>query len=64
VVALEQSDAAPAPGTTGVYLNGATRVVAVTLRDGTRKFVRWDGDVYSTNAPEFAGTSQESVRLP
>lgn len=64
VVALEQPDAAPAPGTTGVYLNGATRVVAVTLRDGTRKFVRWDGDVYSTNVPEFAGTSQESVRLP
>lgn len=64
VVALEQPDAAPAPGTTGVYLDGVTRVVAVTLRDGTRKFVRWDGDVYSTNVTEFAGNSQESLRLP
>jgi hypothetical protein len=41
-----------------------TRIVAVTLRDGTRKFVRWDGDVYSTNAAEFAGNSEEPLRLP
>jgi hypothetical protein len=64
IVALELPDAAPAPGTTGVYLNGVTRVVAVTLRDGTRKYVRWDGDVYSTNTAEFSGTSEEALRLP
>lgn len=64
VVALDQPDAAPARDKTGVYLNGTTRVVAVTLHDGTRKFVRWDGDVYSTNVAEFSGNSEESVRLP
>ena len=64
VVALEQPHAVPAPGKTGVYLNGVTRVVAVTLRDGTRKFVRWDGDVYSTNVADFTGSSGESLQLP
>ncbi len=64
IVALDQPDAVPAPGTTGVYLSGVTRIVSVTLHDGTRKFVRWDGDVYSTNAAEFAGNSEEPLRLP
>ncbi|MDA0184813.1 hypothetical protein OJ997_31210 [Solirubrobacter phytolaccae] len=64
VVALDAPDAAPAPDKTGVYLNGTTRVVAITLLDGTRKYVRWDGDVYSTNVTEFAGSSEESLRLP
>jgi hypothetical protein len=40
------------------------RAVAVTLRDGNHKFVRWDSDVYSTNVASFTGSSEDTSRLP
>lgn len=64
VTRLEHPDAAPAAGKVGVWTDGTTRVVAVLLRDGTRKFVRWDGDVYSTNVDELTGGSEDTIRLP
>lgn len=64
IVTLEQPDATPLPGTVGVFIGGVTRAVVVTRRDGTRQFVRWDGDVYSTNVPAFTGSDSDVIRLP
>jgi hypothetical protein len=64
IAMLDHPDAVPAPGKVGVYIDATTRVVAVILRDGSRKFVRWVGDVYSTNVAEFTGSSEDVIRLP
>lgn len=43
VAALSSPDATTAPGTSGVWTDGASRVVAVTtLRDGRRLFIDYD----------------------
>lgn len=58
IVRLDSPDAAPPAGTVGFfYEEGGTTVVAARLRDGTRRFLRFDeGDkVFSTNVPEFVG---------
>ncbi|MDA0170359.1 hypothetical protein OJ998_14770 [Solirubrobacter taibaiensis] len=55
VVALAGPDDAPPPGTVGHFDNGHTRVISALLADGTRKFARMDGDVYSSNVPALYG---------
>jgi hypothetical protein len=64
VVALAEPDAAPPPGKVGYWQDGETTVVAVSLSDGRRRFVRHDGDVYSTNVSELTGGSSDAIRLP
>lgn len=54
VVALPTPDAAPPVGKVGVFDDGRTRVVAALLADGTRRFARRDGDVFSTNVAQLA----------
>jgi hypothetical protein len=64
VVALEGPDAAPPIGKVGFWQDGQTTVVAALLSDGRRRFVRHDGEVYSTNISELTGGSSDPVRLP
>ena len=54
VVALPAPDAAPPVGKVGYLDDGHTRAVAAVLEDGTRRFVRRDGDVFSTNVEQLA----------
>lgn len=49
VVALPSPDASPAAGKVGFWQEGTSRVVAVLLADGNRRFLRRDADVVSTN---------------
>lgn len=51
VVALATADASPPPGKVGHFDDGHTRVIAALLADGTRRFARTDGGVFSTNVP-------------
>ncbi len=53
VVALAGPDASPPAGTVGFFDDGRTRTVAALLADGTRRFARMDGDVFSTNVPQL-----------
>jgi hypothetical protein len=55
VVALPTPDAAPPAGKVGHFDDGHTRVISALLADGTRKFARMDGDVYSSNVPALYG---------
>ncbi|MDA0161038.1 hypothetical protein OM076_12235 [Solirubrobacter ginsenosidimutans] len=55
VVALDGPDASPPAGTIGLYGDGANHTVAALLRDGTRVFLRREGDVITTNLPELFG---------
>ena len=43
------------PARSGHFDDGRTRVIAALLADGTRKFARMDGDVYSSNVPALYG---------
>jgi len=60
VVALPAPDATPPAGKVGYYKQGEVSVIAAQLQDGRRKFVRYDGEVISTNflkaLPEQSGT--------
>jgi hypothetical protein len=60
VVALPGPDATPPPGKVGYHKLGTVSVVAAQLQDGRRKFVRYDGEVVSTNfrqaLPDKVGT--------
>jgi hypothetical protein len=64
VVALEGPDAAPPLGKVGYWQDGQTSVVAVLLTDGRRRFVRHEGEVYSTNVSELTGGGSDPIRLP
>ena len=55
VVALPNPDASPPQGKVGHFDDGRTRVISALLADGTRKFARMDGDVYSSNVPALYG---------
>jgi hypothetical protein len=55
VVALASPDASPPPGKVGIYSDAQTTVAAALLRDGTRRFMRQDGDLFTTNLPALAG---------
>jgi hypothetical protein len=55
VVALAAPDASPPLGKVGHFDDGRTRVISALLADGTRKFARMDGDVYSSNVPALYG---------
>ena len=54
IVALDSPDASPPPGMVGIYSDTQTTVAAAVLRDGTRRFMRQDGELYSTNVPALA----------
>jgi hypothetical protein len=56
VVKLDSPDGSPPIGKVGLYdAPGRTATVVVTAA-GKRQFVRWDGDVYSTNVRDFVDT--------
>ena len=45
-----------APGEVGLYQSGQTTVAAALLADGRRRFVRQDGEIFSTNVPALSRT--------
>lgn len=53
VVALATPDELPPAGKVGFFDDGRVRVAAALLADGTRRFVRRDGDVFSTNVEQL-----------
>jgi hypothetical protein len=55
VVGLPTPDAAPPRGKLGLFGDGANHTVAVVLQDGTRLFLRREGQVITTNVPELFG---------
>jgi hypothetical protein len=55
VVALDSPDASPPPGKLGIYSDAQTTVAAALLRDGKRRFMRQDGELFTTNVPALAG---------
>jgi hypothetical protein len=55
VVALDSPDASPPPGTVGIFKNEQSSAAVALLRDGTRRYIRQDGDVFSTNVPTLGG---------
>jgi hypothetical protein len=55
VVGLASPDASPPPGKLGVYGDPANHTVAALQADGTRVFLRREGDVISTNVGELLG---------
>jgi hypothetical protein len=55
VVALDGPDAAPPAGKLGLYGDGANHTLAILLADGTRLFLRREGNVVTTNIPELFG---------
>jgi hypothetical protein len=55
VVALDSPDASPPIGKVGLFNAPDHEAVVVVTAAGKREFIRWDGDVYSTNVADFAG---------
>jgi hypothetical protein len=55
VVALDSPDASPPIGKVGLFNAPKQEAVVVVTAAGKREFVRWDGDVSSTNVSDFAG---------
>jgi hypothetical protein len=55
VVALDSPDASPPPGKIGLFKNEQSSAAVAVLRDGTRRFMRQDGEVFSTNVPTLGG---------
>ena len=51
VVGLASPDATPPAGKVGFYKQDGVSVVVAQLIDGSRKFIRREGDVISTNLP-------------
>jgi len=62
VTVLPSADAAPPAGKVGYFVQGTTKVVAALLEDGTRWFVRTDGDVTTTNVPDFVALWSQEIR--
>lgn len=63
VVALATPDEAPPVGKVGFFDDGHIRVAAAMLVNGTKRFVRRDGDVFSTNVERLA-RDPEVLTLP
>jgi hypothetical protein len=55
VVELPARDAAPPRGVVGYWTDGEAMLVASVTRAGVRRFISFDGDVYSTNLPDQYG---------
>jgi hypothetical protein len=55
VVALDSPDASPPPGKVGIFKNDQSSAAVALLRDGTRRYIRQDGEVFSTNVPALSG---------
>ncbi|HEY6887353.1 MAG TPA: hypothetical protein VI300_06220 [Solirubrobacter sp.] len=55
VVALDSPDASPPPGKVGLFKSEQSSAAVALLRDGTRRYMRQDGEVFSTNVPALAG---------
>jgi hypothetical protein len=55
VVALDSPDASPPPGKLGLFKSEQSSAAVALLRDGTRRFIRQDGEVFSTNVPLLGG---------
>jgi hypothetical protein len=53
VVSLDGPDASPPAGKLGLYGDGVNHTLAALLLDGTRVFLRREGDVITTNVPEL-----------
>jgi hypothetical protein len=60
VLALDSPDASPPPGMVGIFKNEQSSAAVALLRDGTRRFIRQDGEVFSTNVPALGGGEQLS----
>ena len=58
VVALDSPDASPPPGKVGIFKSEQSSAAVALLRDGTRRYMRQDGDVFSTNVPTLGGGSR------
>ena len=55
VVVLDSPDASPPPGKIGIFRNDQSSAAVALLRDGTRRYIRQDGEVFSTNVPALSG---------
>jgi hypothetical protein len=55
VVALDDPDGTPPAGKLGLFGDGAAHTLAVRLADGSRLFLRREGDVITTNVTELFG---------
>ena len=62
VVGLETPDASPPAGTIGLFGDGPDHTVAALLGDGTRLFLRREGDVITTNVAELFGRPLTAFR--
>ena len=55
MVVLDSPDASPPPGKVGIFRNDQSSAAVALLRDGTRRYIRQDGEVFSTNVPALSG---------
>lgn len=56
IVVLDSPDASPPPGTVGIFRSEQANAAVALLRDGTRRYIRQDGEVFSTNVPFLGRT--------
>lgn len=56
IVLLDSPDASPPPGTVGIFRSEHASAAVALLRDGTRRYIRQDGEVFSTNVPFLGRT--------
>jgi hypothetical protein len=63
LVLLASADASPPMGKIGYWEQGTSNNTVVMLKDGRRRFLRRDADVFTTNDPRLVRTSVAELTL-